>query len=283
MSGVPDLCVCVLFFGPDKESLPLAQRVLNTPMRQLVEHNVEFRFGLNAVGEQTRAYVRDAVSTVFRDAFVIESRENLFKYPMMRRLFYDKPLTAPLTMWFDDDSCLAPSCNVAAWLPRVKKLLDIYAMIGSVYRNRLLGNQAKWIQDQPWFNNVPITDYVKFITGGWWAIRSELLVRYAWPPPQLKHRGGDVMFGALCAQQKLGITHFRDQVWINANEQGVESKSPRRGYNEKPIGMDYRPGQTIKALSREFLLKQGRCCGALCQNCPYYPPYVYGSTEIRKP
>ena len=281
MSGVPDLCVCVLFFGPDKESLPLAQRVLNAPMRQLAEHNVEFRFGLNAVGEQTRAYVRDAVATVFRDAFVVDSATNLLKYPMMRRLLYDKPLTAPHTMWFDDDSCLAPTCNVSTWLPRVQRLMGVYSIIGSAYKQRLLGNQAGWIKDQPWYNNVPLTDYVKFITGGWWTIQSRVLLQQDWPGPQLKHRGGDVMFGALCAQQGLPITHFRDQVWINANEHGIESKAARRGHNEKPIGMDYRSAGGPKPLSREFLLSQTRCCGAICQNCPYSPPHVRGSTEIR--
>lgn len=279
--GVPDLCVCVLFFGPDEESLPLAQRVLNAPMRQLAKHNVEFRFGLNAVGEQTRAYVRDAVDTVFHNAMCVDSEENLFKYPMMRRLLHDKPLTAPLTMWFDDDSCLAPNCQVDTWLTRLRRLLDVYTMAGSVYRQRLLGNQASWIKNQWWFNNKPITDYVQFATGGWWAIQTSALLRYDWPAADIKHRGGDVMLGALLAQQGLSLAHFRDSVWINANEHGIESKAPRRGFNERPIGVDYKPGHAAKPLSREFLLKQKRCCGARCHNCPYDPIHVYGSTQVR--
>jgi hypothetical protein len=47
-------------------------------------------------------------------------------------------------MWFDDDSCLAPDCDISTWLPRVLRLLDNYAMIGSLYRQRLLGDQADW-------------------------------------------------------------------------------------------------------------------------------------------
>lgn len=243
--NTPELCACVLFYGEDDVALPLAQRVLNGPMRELAKQNVEFRFGFNAVGEKTRAYVREAVESDFQRHLWIEPEGNIFKYPIMRRMLYDAPLLAPLTMWFDDDSCLAPDCNVASWWPRVKNLLDTYAMVGSLYKQRLVGDQLKWIKDQWWYNNRPLPPYVKFITGGWWTIRTSVLMRFNWPLPELRHRGGDVMLGALCAQHDIPITHFRDQVWINANAQGVESKAPRRGFNEKPVGFQYRPGASL--------------------------------------
>lgn len=277
----PDLCVCVLFYGSDEQCLPLAQRVLNAPLRALAGHNVEFRLGFNAVGPQTRAYVRSVVDSGFKDVLWVESDQNIFKYPMMRRLLHEKPLRAPLTMWFDDDSCLAPNCNVATWLPRVRKLMDVYTMIGSVYRHRLLGNQELWIKSQWWYNNRPIPQYVKFVTGGWWTIQSSVLLRYDWPIAGLQHRGGDVMLGALLAQQDFAFNHFRDQVWINANAQGVESKAPRRGHNEMPIGVDYQPNSPHQPLSREFLLSRGVCCGRLCQNCPYEPRHQLGTRKVR--
>lgn len=240
--AAPELCVCVLFYGEDDICLPLAQRVLNAPMRELAQQNVEFRFGFNAVGEKTKAYVREATVQDFHTHVWVEPDGNIFKYPIMRRMLYDRPLRAPLTMWFDDDSCLAPNCNVATWWPRVKNLLDTYAMVGSLYRQRLLGDQPRWIKDQPWYAGKAIPPYVKFITGGWWVARSSLLLLHDWPPRDLRHRGGDVMLGALCGQQDVPISHFRDSVWINANEKGVESKAPRRGHNEAPIGFRYRPG-----------------------------------------
>jgi len=241
--GSADLCVCVLFYGQDEHCYKLAQRILNAPMRELAKRNVEFRFGFNAVGAETRAYVKTAVEQCFHGAMWVEPEENIFKYPIMRRMLHERPLRAPVTMWFDDDSCLAPTCDIPRWLPRVYKLLDTYAMVGSLYRQRLLGNQADWIKNQWWYNNKPLTQYVKFITGGWWAMQSSALLRFDWPLPDLKHRGGDVMLGALCAQHNLALAHFRDSVWINANDQGVESKAPRRGHNERPIGMDYQPGK----------------------------------------
>jgi hypothetical protein len=276
--GTADVCVCILFYGDDEKCYQLAQRVLNSPMRQLARHNVEFRFGLNAVGAPTRALVHDAVARDFPGALVVEPEKNIFKYPMMRRLLHDRALRAPITMWFDDDSCLSTDCDVAAWLPRVQKLLEAHAMVGSVYRQRLLGNQAEWIKNQWWYAGKPVQSYVKFVTGGWWAIRSEVLLRFDWPLPELKHRGGDVMLGALCEQHGLTLGHFRDQLWINANDEGVESKSPRRGFDEKPIGFYYGKPEP---LSREFLLEQGSCCGKRCENCPYDPPYTGGSTKVK--
>ena len=280
--GAADLCVCVLFYGEDAVSLPLAKRVLNEPMRKLAEHNVEFRFGFNSVGPATRAFVKESIAQVFHGASCVEPEQNIFKYPMMRRLFYDQPLTAPVTMWFDDDSCLAPDCAVSAWLPRVLKLLESYAMVGSLYRQRLLGNQAEWIRHQPWYTGKAVSPYIKFVTGGWWAIQTSVLQQFNWPIPQLRHRGGDVMLGALCEQQGLSVGHFRDKVWINANAAGVESKSPRRGFDEKPIGFDYVPDTRPAPLTRAFLLSRGECCGSGCENCPYRPPHTRGATEVNQ-
>lgn len=237
--GAADLCVCVLFYGKDDHCFRLAQRVLNAPMRQLAKQNVEFRFGFNAVSDRTRAFVQEAIAQDFPGALWCEYEENIFKYPMMRRMFHERPLRAPLTMWFDDDSCLAPNNRPDAWFQRIQQMLENHAMVGSLYRQRLVGNQEAWIKDQWWYNNKPVEPYVKFCTGGWWTIKTDVLLRFDWPLPALKHRGGDVMLGALCYQNDLPIAHFRDGVWINANEQGVESKSPRRGFDEKPIGANY--------------------------------------------
>lgn len=36
-----------------------------------------------------------------------------------------------------------------------------------------------------------------------------------------------------------------------------------------------------KPLSKEFLLKRGKCCGCGCKNCPYIPKWIAGSTKIK--
>ena len=65
-------CVCVLFYGSDDYCFKLAQRVLNEPMRELAALDVDFRFGLNAVGERTRQFVRRQASLFFKNAVVFE-------------------------------------------------------------------------------------------------------------------------------------------------------------------------------------------------------------------
>ena len=118
------VCVCILFYGADEKYLTLAQRVLNAPMRLLAERNIEFRFGCNAIGPPTQNFLQQQIADHFRSALVIEQSTNLFKYPMMRRMFKVAPITAPVTMWFDHDSYIDPTIDVNVWLDRVLRQLS---------------------------------------------------------------------------------------------------------------------------------------------------------------
>lgn len=44
--------------------------------------------------------------------------------------------------------------------------------------------------------------------------------------------------------------------------------------------MNYPNYNKEKALTREFLLSRGACCGNNCLNCPYIPKHKKGSKEI---
>jgi len=235
----PELSVCVLLYGSDDYCFRLAQRVVNSALQRLGTVTPDFRFGLNAVGDATRDYVQNVVYRHFPNALVVDCPENIHKYPMMRRLLYGRPLESALTMWFDDDSCIIDTTDVTAWLARVRQQMHAYAMLGSVYKERFVGNQVDWIKNQPWYNDKEPGAYTQFAAGGWWVIRTSVLLQFDWPPPELKHRGGDIMLGELLRQHNLQLGHFRDGVWINANEEGVESQSTRRGAAELPIGYDY--------------------------------------------
>jgi hypothetical protein len=39
---------------------------------------------------------------------------------------------------------------------------------------------------------------------------------------------------------------------------------------------------TKKPLTKEFLINRGFCCGNKCQNCPYVPKYIKGTTKIEE-
>jgi hypothetical protein len=238
--GPADTCVCVLFYGADDYCFQLAQRVLNEPLRQLARLNVEFRFGMNAVGDATRQFVEAAAAEHFNGAELFCSAQNIYKYPIMRRMFYEKPLRAPVTMWFDDNSYLNPAVDVQQWYERITKQLSNCSVIGSVYTQGLVGGQADWIRAQPWFNSRPPGPYVKYPVGGWWAAQTAVLQQFDWPVPEIKHYGGDVMLGELCKQQDLLLCHFRDDVLIQTNSSGVESVGARRGFDAPPVGFDYK-------------------------------------------
>lgn len=203
---------------------------------------IKLRIGTNAISQRTWELVRHLG---LEDSVFCRSDENIKKYPMMRRLFglrhpaADARLSVvtPFVMWFDDDSYIKAE-DPHDWLRLVEQTVENADMIGSVYTIRLQGRQETWIMDQPWYTGLPVrrSQRVAFCTGGWWAIRTEVLQKFQWPPPELVHRGGDVMLGELCRQQQLRISDFSEGVAINANAEGVAARAPRRGFDSHPIG-----------------------------------------------
>jgi hypothetical protein len=225
--GAAEACICVLFYGADDSYFKLAKRVLNEPMRCLAGRNIEFRFGCNAVGAETSSFLSGQIAEHFRDALVVNKPENIMKYPMMRHMFHDKRISAPVTIWFDHDSCIAPSANANRWLDRVLRQLAGCDMVGSIYRSKLSDAQVDWVKQQSWFTGQPGGPYVQHALGGWWAIRTELLYQFNWPDRTLKQKDGDVIIGELFRQQGLLVSHFRDDVKINVNDAGVEAAAAR--------------------------------------------------------
>lgn len=235
------VCVCALLYGNDSHCEKLGNRLLNDEFVELGRY-ADVRIGMNAVSDNTRLAVKNFVNKRQineQSVIVVDCPENINKYPMMRRLFDARPILAPLTMWFDDDSCIVPGTAVNTWLDRVTRQLTTYAMIGSVYMQSYSGGQREWIKAQPWYKGTEPARCLQYVAGGWWAARTEVLLQLNWPPAELKNRGGDMMLGEALRQQGFPIGHFRDNLWISANEDGVESKSPRRGGSEIPIGVDY--------------------------------------------
>jgi len=232
-------CVCILFYGSDEYCYYLAQRVLNSSMTRLAELGVEFRFGFNAIGAKTRTHVNAQLMGKFSNAKVVDCPENIFKYPMMRRLFYDWPLTRPFILWFDDNSYISPTVDSDRWLERIKQQLNVCHVLGSLYTGKLIGNQKEWIAAQSWYTGKPPNDYVRYVTDSWWAARAEKLLAQNWPTPEIKHHGGDIMLGEFCRQQSLPICHFRDGVAINTNASGIEGAKVHRGFEAPPVGFDY--------------------------------------------
>lgn len=220
-------CVCVLFYGAGEKYLSLAKRVLNAPMRQLANLDVEFRFGCNAVGESTREYLHEQASVYFPRAVFFKESQNVFKYPLMRRMFNEQLINAPVTIWFDHDSYIAEDVDAAAWLQRIIRQLGSCKMIGSIHKGKLTDSQLAWVNQQAWTTTDAEPHYLSYATGSWWALNTDVLYRYNWPPPNLQQKGGDLLLGELFKQQNLSLCHFRDGLRINVNDAGVEAPQAR--------------------------------------------------------
>lgn len=238
-----DFTILVLLYG---DHTNLADRCLRSIAETVRAGDLtNLRVGMNAVCKQTSDWVRAWVP----EENIWEFSENRHKYPVMREMIHGRRrIETPYTMWFDDDSYLtgfklSETDPGNYWLSRVEAAMINSDMIGAIYGIDWHKNQRLWVQDQPWYNGKSTADRqkIRFATGGWWTMRTDILYGWNYPWPELDHRGGDVMMGELCYQRGLRLNQFREGLKINANIKGVENKSPRRGFDQNPIGYDYRP------------------------------------------
>lgn len=255
--AAPRFTVCALFYGDFPK---LCRRLLDSLYREAWLEQIEVRIGCNACSLETmeviRGYTGNWVGFTGPGRLLASERTwwsevNIHKYPMMRRMFYDRPVTTPYVMWFDDDSWIKPSApdtffkDIADFMenpaPDDGRRPD---MIGSIWQMRFGGNQYLWIQDQPWYTGKPVSKHqiANFATGGWWTVRYSLLEQWNWPDPQVDHNGGDAMLGELIRQQGYKIRNYDRHLAINADESEKCSSAPRRGTDQFPVGWHYQPG-----------------------------------------
>ena len=259
-----DTTVCVLFYGDHPD---LARRVL-TPLRALFREGVEFRVGCNEVSDRTLGVLAEFFgcdrmlsatgTTKFHfgdelDHTFYAHRPQIFKYPLMRRLFWDDdgvalPLHTKYVMWFDDDSYLTTNRPVD-WLEEVEQFMKNCDLAGDLWfpKPGLSMNQCAWAASRPWANGKQVRTGHKprFATGGWWIARTEMLREYDWPDPDISHNGGDVMLGLLMELNGRRLAKFNHGVAINADAEGRNSRAKRRGYSGPPVGSGYRNEEAL--------------------------------------
>lgn len=229
----------------------LADRCLRSIANTIRMTDLNLRVGLNAVNPGIVDWVK---SWVPADC-IWEYDHNIHKYPLMRQMLHGvKPVDTEYFMWFDDDSylegySLLDSVKRPYWLQLVEHAMVNSDMIGAIYDMAFAGNQRDWVKAQPWYTGREFLPKLRFATGGWWTIRTDLLYRFDYPWKDLDHNGGDALLGELCRQQHLRLNNFRDGVKINADINGRESKAKRRGTSQKPLGWNYDAGVTA-ALNR---------------------------------
>lgn len=227
--------ICVLLYGDHPE---LAARCLQSIV-QLPTEQYSLRIGMNACSPRTYAAISQLALPL--TTVVYTSETNRHKYPMMRAMIHGQyPVTTDYLMWFDDDSYLDEDTQ---WLTKVDAAMQVSDMIGSIYSIGWLGQQREFVKAQSWYNGRDTAARaIRFATGGWWTIRTELLYKFNYPWTDLDHRGGDAMLGELCYQQGLRLNKFNQGIHINADARGRESKAARRGFDQQPYGAGYDPG-----------------------------------------
>jgi len=239
--------ICCLFYGDYPH---LAERLLQSLGRMDLSARGNVRVGLNNVGMTTRRLVHERVEDL-NITDIYNGAPPYHKYPLMRRMFHEDglgnqrtPIATSYVMWFDDDSCLAGFNRAVArdmWFEHVDVKMQTHDLIGAPFYMHLRGKQHQFIEDQPWYNGKPVKyrQKMSFITGGWWTIRTGILHKHDWPPPNFEHNGGDVMLGALCDQHGYKLGRFTTDLFINANNTGKCSSAKRRGFSQTSIGVDY--------------------------------------------
>ncbi len=246
--------ICCLFYGNHPE---LAERLLRSLDRPGWSDDIDIRIGLNDVSDGTRRLIHNFASRIpIIDIYA--GNPPYHKYPLMRQMVHDQPecthrsrpeIETPYTMWFDDDSWVLPSARTSSnslgessWLNLVAQKLQTHEMIGAPYVQHLRGMQHQFIEDQPWYNGRPVRhrQKVSFITGGWFTIKTGILMQHDWPPVGFEHNGGDVMLGELCRQHGYRLGKFTIGLAINAEFPSRKcSSAKRRGFSQDPIGVDY--------------------------------------------
>lgn len=232
--------VCVLLYGGDEHAW-LHQRCLAS-LRMLPRDRCHFRLGLNAVtAESTQALVSKFQKWAGVDCELFQG-ENIGKYPRMREML-KAPHTARHIMWFDDDSYLRwdffekERLDVKDWFDGLTARLDMRpGILGSVYYKHMSHTYWAWARREKWFSQASDNEHprVRFVTGGWWMASRDVLSQLNYPPEDLHHNGGDTLLGHMLASQGFAIHRYNDGVAINADRDGNESRSERRGITERP-------------------------------------------------
>jgi hypothetical protein len=245
--------VCVLLYGDHPD---LAERCLKSiATAQANSYVQDLRIGLHSVSETTALLLKDIVARWSDRAcpvILYEPVGNVFKYPTMRRMFHDSsfPL-AKHVMWFDDDSYIT---NPQAFWPSVDEAKCDDKVLGQIWTIKPAGKQWEWITTQPWCNpKRERPDSFKFCQGAWWVAPTSIIKQLNWPIPELKHCGGDSLFGEVLAHTGYELKFYDKFVRINADQSGNNSKSKRRGYSEKNLGVDY-AGTVLPVGHQEFSL-----------------------------
>ncbi len=213
--------ICVACYGPHTD---LAERFLSNLYCHTNPALFTLRAGLNEVAPSTLALFREHAARYGNIDLFIEPK-NVFKSPLMRRMFYEKPILTPWVLWFDDDS----HPTRPDWLQRLALRTEAAPGVIQWGQTHALWRTDEAIHDfissASWFRGLPLRRGVnldgvdafefRFATGGFWAIRTEVIHQLNWPDPRLVQANDDFLLGEALRQNGHEIGLFEYGVAIN--------------------------------------------------------------------
>jgi GT2 family glycosyltransferase len=220
--------ICVLFYGNYPH---LCRRFLERLYRWTDPRAFRLRAGLNAVCRETFELVQDTAAR-FNNVTLFNSPENIYKCPMMRRMFHDPLPETEWTVWFDDDSHVTGPGWIIDLAIAMQKVHEA-ELIGSLRRVDVSDHleavitSARWYQGLPRsFNGERNARTIVFPVGGFWAVRTARIREVDWPDARLTHFEDDYLMGEAMRQHGVKMFHFESGVSIN--------DAPRRAPDHTP-------------------------------------------------
>ncbi len=213
--------ICVICYGDHPR---LARRFLESLYRHTDPGWFILRAGLNEVGEATREMFVEC-KAAFGNIEIFEERKNIFKAPLMRKMFFHPPITTPWVIWFDDDSYLTRG----DWLQRLWLAIQRSPDTDQWGRGYALWEKKTeieaFVKSAEWHRGLPLLRgrdpagqeafEFRFATGGFWAIKTEILRALDWPDPRLVQANDDFLLGEALRQNGRILGNFEYGVRIN--------------------------------------------------------------------
>jgi hypothetical protein len=197
--------IFVLCYGNYPE---LARKCLSGILETVPAERMDLRIAANACSPATLDYLR----TVPASALYISS-ENQFKYPMMRRMFWDpqRPITTNYVVWFDDDTWTVHP----HWIDNLAQtIIEGHPQNYRLYGNTMIHDLSiygdtrpdLWFRQADWYRGLnfrlrgkpataPNGSLIDFAVGWCWALATETLQHANIPDVRLQHNGGDITIG----------------------------------------------------------------------------------------
>lgn len=226
--------LCVLTYG---EYFDLHKQCIDAILSTTAREQVDIRVGGNQLGTLTTDYLWELEARGEIQHLNL-SPQNRRKYPVMRELFRQPPISTNWTIWFDDDTL----CNIdSEWL---QKMLTIVVnnydrgcrVVGPYYRYTGWSQRwdefcrtGSWYSGREWPTHNGRIKPV-FPTGSCWIGHTQTILDLDIPDPRIGHNKGDVTIGCQFWQGGWTLCDFsqkKDIVnWSSSPRRGITDSHP---------------------------------------------------------